>query len=82
MEPTPQPASFRRRYPPLEGNAYRIDLGQLHLLTPALTTEEMTRNFARYCSLELRLRLVRHAELDRLAELFYGERFTEVRLTA
>jgi hypothetical protein len=42
----------------------------------------MTRNLARYCSLELRGRLVQPAEWDRLAEQFYGERFTEVRLTA
>jgi adsorption protein B len=59
---------------------YRIDLGQLHLLTPALPTEEMARDLARYCPLELRFRLVRPADFDRLAERFYGERFTEVRL--
>jgi bacteriophage N4 adsorption protein B len=55
---------------------YRIDLGQLHLLTPNVPTEGMTRDLAQYCALELRFRLVLPAEFDRLMEQFYGEGVT------
>lgn len=61
---------------------YRIDLGQLHLLTPNLPTQEMTRDLARYCSLGLRFRLIEPAEFDRQLETVYGSRFTALRLTA
>jgi hypothetical protein len=61
---------------------YRIDLGQMHLLTPHLPTEAMTRELVRYCSLELRFRLVRPGEFQLLFEECYGERLTEAPLRA
>ena len=51
---------------------YRIDLGQLHLLTPEVPTEQMTRALANYSSLELRFRLVRPAEFKDLTVRYYG----------
>ena len=51
---------------------YRIDLGQLHLLTPQVPTEAMTLDLSHYCRLSLRFRLVRPGEFERLAERFYG----------
>jgi hypothetical protein len=51
---------------------YRIDLGQLQLLTPEVPTEQMTRALARYCSLELRFRLVRPADFEDLTVRYYG----------
>ncbi len=51
---------------------YRIDLGQLHLLTPEVPTEPMTRELASYSALELRFRLVRPSEFERLIAQYYG----------
>jgi hypothetical protein len=52
---------------------YRIDLGQLHLLTPEVPTERMTHALAHYCALNLRFRLVRQSEFERLVAQYYGE---------
>jgi adsorption protein B len=53
---------------------YRIDLGQLHLLTPEVPTERMTRELAHYSALEPRFRLVRPSEFERLMAQYYGAR--------
>lgn len=45
---------------------YRIVMGQLHLMTAEIPTEEMTRELSELSRLELRFRLVRPSELDRL----------------
>jgi adsorption protein B len=55
---------------------YRIDLGQLHLLTPDVPTAEMARDLAHYSRLELRFRMVRPGEFERLTEQYYGESVT------
>jgi len=47
---------------------YRIDLGQLHVATTEVPSEEMTRELAGCSSLELRFRLVRPADFERLAK--------------
>jgi len=51
---------------------YRVDLGQLHLLTPEVPTEQMTRELAHYSTLNLRFRLVRPSEFERLFTQYYG----------
>jgi bacteriophage N4 adsorption protein B len=43
---------------------YRISVGQLHVLTPEVPTEEMTRDLEQLSALEIRFRLVRPAEFD------------------
>lgn len=53
---------------------YRIDLGQLHLLTPELPGVEMAEELAAFSTLELRFRLVRPAEFARLAREYLPER--------
>jgi adsorption protein B len=47
---------------------YRIALGQIHLLTPEVPSEEMARDLARLCTLELRFRLVRPGEFEQVAQ--------------
>lgn len=46
---------------------YRVAVGQLHVLTPDLPSEEMTRELAGLSGLEIRFRLVRPGEFDALA---------------
>jgi hypothetical protein len=58
------PAEMARRWKVLP---YRVALGQLHLLTAEPPSEEMTRELTAHCRLELRFRLVRPAEFQRLA---------------
>jgi len=58
------PAEAVRRWKVLP---YRVDLGQLHLVTPEPPSEEMTRELASFSSLELRFRLVRPEEFSRMA---------------
>lgn len=55
---------------------YRIDAGQLHLVTPFVPTEEMTREISKYSTLDLRFRLVRPAEFEGLMERCYGQTAT------
>ena len=45
---------------------YRVDLGQLHIVTTGIPSEMMTRELAGLTSLELRFRLVTPAEFERL----------------
>jgi bacteriophage N4 adsorption protein B len=45
---------------------YRVAVGQLHVLTPNVPSEEMTRELARLSDLEIRFRLVPPGEFDAL----------------
>ncbi len=45
---------------------YRVDLGQLHLVTPECPSAEMAEELASLCTLELRFRLVRPVEFRRM----------------
>jgi len=49
---------------------YRVDFGQLHLLTPEVPSPRMTRELAALCSLDLRFRLVRPKEFERLCKQY------------
>ena len=51
---------------------YRVDFGQLHLLTPEVPSPQMTRELAALCPLDLRFRLVRPKEFERLCEQYLG----------
>jgi hypothetical protein len=44
-----------------------VAVGQLHVLTPDLPSEEMTRELAGLSDLEIRFRLVRPSEFEALA---------------
>lgn len=46
---------------------YRISVGQIHVLTPNVPSEEMTRDLERLSALQIRFRLVRPAEFARAA---------------
>jgi hypothetical protein len=52
---------------------YRVHLGQLHLVTAELPSEEMTRALASHSTLELRFRLVRPADYNRLAREYLSK---------
>ena len=62
------PASAMRRWRIMP---YRVDLGQLHLATAEVPSEEMTRDLASLSSLELRFRLVQPREFEELAEAYW-----------
>ena len=62
------PASAMRRWRIMP---YRVDLGQLHLATAEVPSEEMTRDLATLSSLELRFRLVPPREFEALAEAYW-----------
>ena len=49
---------------------YRLEMGQLHLLTPELPSEEMTRELAVLSTLELRFRLVLPSDYRKLTRQF------------
>lgn len=51
---------------------YRVDMGQLHLATTEVPSEEMVRELAGASALDLRFRLVAPAEFERLLELTHG----------
>ena len=51
---------------------YRVDFGQLHLLTPEVPYPQMTRELATLCPLDLRFRMVRPLEFERLCQRFLG----------
>jgi hypothetical protein len=55
---------------------YRVDLGQLHLATAEVPSEEMTRDLATFSNLELRFRLVQPGEFERMAEAYWPKRLT------
>jgi adsorption protein B len=59
------PAEAARRWKVLP---YRIAMGQLHLLTADVPTEEMTRELATLSGLEIRFRLVRPRDFEDLAK--------------
>jgi len=43
---------------------YRVTVGQLHVLTPNVPSEQLTRDLACYSDLEVRFRLVRPREFE------------------
>jgi hypothetical protein len=49
---------------------YRVDLGQLHVVTPEVPTEEMTRELSSLSTLQLRYRLVRPAEFESMVRQY------------
>jgi adsorption protein B len=49
---------------------YRVDFGQLHLLTPEVPSPRTTRELAALCPLDLRFRLVRPKEFECLCEQY------------
>src|SRR5262249_8632680 len=49
---------------------YRVAVGQLHVLTPEVPSEEMTKELASLSDLELRFRLVRPGEFEALTEQY------------
>jgi len=49
---------------------YRVDFGQLHLLTPEVPSPRMAQELAELCPLDLRFRLVRPKEFERLCERY------------
>jgi len=63
------PAETIRRFSVLP---YRVDFGQLHLLTPDVPSPRMTRELAALCPLDLRFRLVRPKEFERLCDQYLG----------
>jgi adsorption protein B len=52
---------------------YRVDYGQLHLLTPELPAIQLTAELATLCPLETRFRLVRPHEFEQLCECYLTE---------
>ena len=58
------PAEAARRWKVMP---YRVTVGQLHVLTPNVPSEELTRELASYSDLEIRFRLVRPREFEALA---------------
>jgi len=63
------PADTIRRFSVLP---YRVDFGQLHLLTTEVPSPRMTRELAALCALDLRFRLVRPIEFERLCKQYLG----------
>ncbi|MGP8246779.1 MAG: glycosyl transferase family protein [Bryobacteraceae bacterium] len=63
------PASTSRRWKVLP---YRVSAGQMHLLTPEIPTQEMLHDLEQVATLELRFRLVRPRDYDRIADQYLG----------
>lgn len=63
------PADAARRWRVLP---YRVAMGQLHLLTADVPTEEMTRNLMALSGLDVRFRLVCPRELEELSAEYLG----------
>lgn len=53
---------------------YRVDFGQLHLLTPEVPSARMTEELAALCALDLRFRLVRPKDFERLCQRYLVRR--------
>ena len=53
---------------------YRVEVGELHVITTDVPTEEMTRELAELSALEIRYRLVCPSEFERLAGEFMCHR--------
>ncbi len=64
------PADMTKRWKVLP---YRIDMGQLHLATTEVPSEEMARELAGASALNLRFRLVAPGEFRKLMEMADGE---------
>jgi adsorption protein B len=58
------PADAARRWKVMP---YRVAVGQLHVLTPNVPSEQLTRDLAGYSDLEVRFRLVRPQEFEDMA---------------
>lgn len=67
------PAAAMRRWRIMP---YRVDLGQLHVATDEVPSEEMTRDLSSLSSLELRFRLVQPREFDEMAEAYWPKRLS------
>jgi adsorption protein B len=65
------PAAAARRWKVLP---YRIAMGQLHLLTSDVPSEDMTRDLSSLSGLEIRFRLVRPHDLEELSAQYLGSR--------
>jgi adsorption protein B len=63
------PAAAARRWKVLP---YRVAMGQLHLLTSDVPSEDMTRDLSSLSGLEIRFRLVRPHDLEELSEQYLG----------
>jgi bacteriophage N4 adsorption protein B len=64
------PAESVRRWRVLP---YRVAMGQLHVLTTDVPTEEMSRHLAALSGLEIRFRLVRPRDFNRMAAEYLGQ---------
>jgi adsorption protein B len=62
------PMQLARRWKVLP---YRVEIGQLHVLTPNLPTEEMTRELAEICQLELRFHLTPPGQFEELTRKYW-----------
>ena len=51
---------------------YRVAMGQLHVLTSDVPTEDLTRKLAEFSGLDIRFRLVRPDDFDELAMEYLG----------
>jgi adsorption protein B len=60
------PAEMARRW---RVQPYRVDMGQLHLVTTEVPSDEMVRELAAASALDLRFRLTLPREFDKLVEL-------------
>jgi hypothetical protein len=60
------PADMAKRWHVLP---YRVDMGQLHLATTEVPSEEMTRELGTASALDLRFRLVAPREFEKLLKL-------------
>jgi adsorption protein B len=58
------PAETARRFKVIP---YRVPVGQLHLLTPNVPSEQLARDLADYSDLEIRFRLVRPREFEAIS---------------
>ncbi len=58
------PADAARRWKVMP---YRVAVGQLHVLTPNVPSEQLARELAEYSDLEIRFRLVRPREFEAIA---------------
>jgi adsorption protein B len=64
------PAAAARRWKVLP---YRVAMGQLHLLTSDVPSEDMTRDLSSLSGLEIRFRLVRPRDLEELSAQYLGK---------
>ena len=65
------PADLSRRFHVLP---YRVDMGQLHVATTEVPSEEMARELSEASALDLRFRLVLPHDFENLVKSTQGER--------